>query len=221
VASIEDNAFTVADAVRRAFATQAAGRRRFIVAIAGPPGSGKSTLADAVVEALNSGGKTIAAAFPMDGYHFDDAILIARGDRPRKGAPHTFDVDGYRAMLDRLRNEPDKEIALPVFDRDLELSRGSARLISTKMRIIVSEGNYLLHGEAPWNGLAQAFDFTVFIRESEAELRRRLEARWLHYGFTSEQLAVKMEGNEMPNVRLVLEKARKADLEVGGAAIHG
>jgi pantothenate kinase len=215
MASVEANALRVAGAVNRAMEARGDSRKRFIVAIGGPPGSGKSTLADAVVERLNAG-STMAAGFPMDGYHFDDAILIARGDRPRKGAPHTFDVDGYAAMLKRLRDEPDSTIAVPVFDRDLELSRGSARLISPEARIIVSEGNYLLHGEAPWDGLAGAFDFTVFIRESEEELRRRLVARWLHYKFTPEQLHTKMEGNEMPNVRLVLNKARKADLEVGG-----
>jgi pantothenate kinase len=215
MASVEDNAKRVAEAVRGAFAAAGSSAHRFMVAIGGPPGSGKSALADAIVEALNAV-DNIAAAFPMDGYHYDDAILIARGDRARKGAPHTFDVDGYKAMLKRLRDEPGHEIAVPVFDRDLELSRGSARLISPQTRIIISEGNYLLHGDAPWDSLAQSFDFTVFIRESEAELRRRLEARWLHYGFNPQQLHDKMEGNEMPNVRLVLEKARAAHLVVGG-----
>jgi pantothenate kinase len=99
-----------------------------------------------------------------------------------------------------------------VFDRDLELSRGSARIIGPETRIIVTEGNYLLHDEAPWRGLAPLYDFTIFIRESEIELRRRLEARWHHYNFSPTQMHDKMEGNDMPNVRAVLAKARPADL---------
>ncbi len=52
----------------------------------------------------------------MDGYHFDDVILEARGDRPRKGAPHTFDAAGFYHLLTRLRGD-EPEVALLVFDR--------------------------------------------------------------------------------------------------------
>jgi pantothenate kinase len=189
---------------------------RFIVAIAGPPGSGKSTLAEAVAEAINANiGSDYATVFPMDGYHYDDAILEARGDRPRKGAPHTFDVDGYRHSLMRLRDAT-SDVAVPVFDRSLELSRGSARLITPQHKYIISEGNYLLLDQAPWSSLAPMFDLTVSIVEPEAELARRLHARWVYYGLTPDEITAKMEGNEMPNVRLVLNESRMADVVVGG-----
>ena len=190
-------------------------KSRFIAAIAGPPGSGKSTLAEAVAEAINTQtGINCATVFPMDGYHFDDAILEARGDRPRKGAPHTFDVDGYQHALQRLRQAA-SDVAVPVFDRSLELSRGSARLIAQQHRFIISEGNYLLLDQAPWNSLAPMFDLTISIVEPEAELARRLHARWVHYGLSPDEITAKMEGNEMPNVSLVLNGSRKADVVVG------
>ena len=193
----------------------AGGKNRFVTAIAGPPGSGKSTLADAVADAINAQtGRDCATVFPMDGFHFDDAILEARGDRPRKGAPHTFDVDGYRHALMRLR-EATSDVAVPVFDRSLELSRGSARLITPKHTFIISEGNYLLLDQAPWSNLAAMFDLTVAIVEPEAELARRLQARWVHYKLTPNEIIAKMEDNEMPNVRLVLNGSRKADVVVG------
>ena len=62
---------------------RATGQGRFLVALAGPPGAGKSTLAVALVTALGAGAKAV----PMDGFHYDDAVLIARGARNRKGAP--------------------------------------------------------------------------------------------------------------------------------------
>ena len=50
---------------------------RLLVAIVGPPGSGKSTLADALYAELARHGAS-SAVLPMDGFHYDDAILRAR-----------------------------------------------------------------------------------------------------------------------------------------------
>ncbi len=69
-----------------------------------------------------------AALVPMDGYHFDDAVLVERGFRPRKGAPQTFDVDGLERDLERIR-AGGRDVVVPVFDRSLELARAAARLI--------------------------------------------------------------------------------------------
>ncbi|NBZ87208.1 nucleoside triphosphate hydrolase [Stagnihabitans tardus] len=176
---------------------------RFIAALAGPPGAGKSTLAETLVGLLGPSSRVV----PMDGFHYDDAILIARGQRNRKGAPETFDVAGYRHLLSRLREED--EVAIPVFDRSLELSRGSADIVTRDHRILVTEGNYLLLNEAPWTELR--FDMTVMIEVPEAELDRRLLARWDFYGKTPEEARAWIDGNDMPNIRRVIHGSREAD----------
>lgn len=181
---------------------------RFIAALAGPPGAGKSTLAEAVVEALGADARVV----PMDGFHYDDAILNARGMRARKGAPETFDVAGYRHLLSRLVDED--EVAIPVFDRALELSRGSADLVTKDHRILVTEGNYLLLDEAPWTELSDFFDLTVMIDVPEAELDRRLLERWDFYGKTPEAARAWIDGNDMPNIRRVTRGSRPADVTV-------
>ena len=61
---------------------RAAGAQRFVVAIAGPPGSGKSTLAANLHEVLPEGSSVVV---PMDGFHFDDAMLEQRGTAPAQG----------------------------------------------------------------------------------------------------------------------------------------
>jgi pantothenate kinase len=181
---------------------------RFLTALAGPPGAGKSTLAAELVAALGQGAKAV----PMDGFHYDDAVLIARGARARKGAPDTFDVAGFRHLLTRLRTED--EVAIPLFDRDLEISRAGADIVGPDDRILIVEGNYLLLNEAPWPDLAPLFDLTIWIDVPEAELDRRLLARWAHYGKTPDQARAWIDGNDMPNIRRVVAGSRPADLVI-------
>jgi pantothenate kinase len=185
---------------------KATGQRRFITALAGPPGAGKSTLAAELVAALGSGAKAV----PMDGFHYDDAVLIARNARDRKGAPDTFDVQGFLHLLRRLRSED--EVAIPLFDRDLEISRAGADIVTADDRILIVEGNYLLLNEAPWPDAAPLFDLTVWIDVPEPELDRRLLARWAHFGKTPEQARAWIDGNDMPNIRRVTAGSRPADL---------
>lgn len=188
---------------------------RTITAIAGAPGAGKSTLAEALAERLNAAEPDCAAVFPMDGYHYDDRVLVPRGWRPRKGAPHTFDVAGYGHMLRRLRTNEEPEIAVPVFDREIEIARAGARLIPAAVRHIVTEGNYLLLDEAPWSDLAPLYDVTVFLDVPMTELERRLTERWR--ALDPDDFRVKMEGNDLPNARHVVGNSRPADYSIANA----
>lgn len=181
--------------------------QRLIIGIAGPPGSGKSTMADALCDALNTAKPGLAAVLPMDGFHFDDAVLVTRGWRPRKGAPHTFDVNGFLSVLDRLRANQEDEIAVPVFFREEEIAHNAARMIARQVGILIVEGNYLLLDQDPWTALR--FDTTIYLDVPKAELRRRLEDRW--QDLTGDALRAKMDENDMPNVELVLSCRRPAD----------
>ena len=187
---------------------KATGQGRFLTALAGPPGAGKSTLAAELVAALGQGAKAV----PMDGFHYDDRVLISRGARDRKGAPDTFDAQGFFHLLRRLRSEG--EVAIPLFDRDLEISRAGADIVTPEDRLLVVEGNYLLLNEAPWPQAAPLFDLTVWIDVPEAELDRRLLARWAHYGKTPAQARAWIDGNDMPNIRRVTRNSRAADVVV-------
>lgn len=189
---------------------RAASANRFVVAIAGPPGSGKSTLAESLLELLPEGA---SAVVPMDGFHFDDAVLGQRGLRQRKGAPETFDFAGFDALLTRIR-AGEAEIAIPVFDRSMELSRAGAAVIGPQVKFILVEGNYLLLDEAPWSGLGDRFDFSIFIDVARGELERRLLQRWHDHGRSDEAARAWVAGNDMPNVDRVLDHRRRADLVV-------
>ena len=91
--------------VERARRLATAGRRR-VLGITGTPGAGKSTLCEALLDALGQD----AVLVGMDGFHLANSELARLGRADRKGAPDTFDVDGYVALLNRLRRPGDAPI---------------------------------------------------------------------------------------------------------------
>lgn len=155
-----------------------------------------------------------AAIVAMDGFHLDNAVLEARGILARKGAPFTFDADGYAALLRRLRTEPNSDIAVPVFDRKLDLARAGGSIITPKHRFLIAEGNYLLLDDPAWAQMAGLFDLTIMLKADMAELRERLIKRWLGYGLDADQAGARALSNDIPNAELVVSKSIKADLEI-------
>lgn len=192
-------------------AEKAQGGGRVVAALAGAPGSGKSTVAERLCVALNARQAGLASVLPMDGYHYDDLHLVPAGLRPRKGAPETFDVGGLYHTLKRLRARDEDFVAVPVFDRDIEIARAGARMIGAEVPVIIVEGNYLLLGQAPWSRLRPMFDVAVLVDVPEPVLRDRLTARWRHYNLTPDEIAWKLDGNDLPNGRFVMAESRGED----------
>lgn len=192
------------------------GEARRLVAVAGPPGSGKSTFAERLHAEVAD--RIAAEVLPMDGYHYDDTVLNARGHRARKGAPFTFDVDGFAAMLARLRADEGRDVAVPVFDRSIEIARAGARIVRATTRLIIVEGNYLLLDDPDWARLRPHFDMTVFLMVPESVLAERLGARWLGYGLDAGVVRAKVEENDLPNARLVNTASVAADYEVANVS---
>jgi pantothenate kinase len=185
---------------------------RLIVAIAGPPGSGKSTFAEALFAQLRDSVGDAVALFGMDGFHLDNAVLDRRGLRARKGAPESFDANGYLHALQRLRDPDRKPVALPVFDRSMDLSRAAAVIVEPKHRIVLTEGNYLLLDEAPWSNARQFFDLTIYLDARDGLLEDRLRRRWLDLGLSRVDADKKALDNDMPNALLIKRKSVAADI---------
>ena len=93
---------------------------RIIVGLCGAPGAGKSTLAERLVAELNQHVPGTAVVVGMDGFHLAASVIAADDRASRRGAPDTFDPDGFAALLRRLRAMTDEVVYAPEYRREIE-----------------------------------------------------------------------------------------------------
>ncbi len=186
--------------------------RRAILGIAGNPGAGKSTLVELLLTRIAAiKGEQWIAHVPMDGFHLADAQLDRLGSRGRKGAPDTFDADGYAHLLGRIAQEDAVPVYAPGFDRTLEQPLAAALVVLPSARLIITEGNYLLLEEPRWARARAAMDAVWFVA-SEEELRvQRLVDRHIRFGKTPSEARAWVAGTDQPNADLVSATLGRAD----------
>ena len=186
-------------------------KNRYFIALSGPPASGKSTISEKLVKDLTLKGHN-SSILQMDGFHYDDQILKQKNLLLKKGAPETFDVMGFLNFLFRLQNE--NEVAIPIFDRSLELSRSSAVIISKETRVVIVEGNYILLKTHPWRELHKFFNSTIMINTKHEILEKRLIERWRSFNIPEEEIKQKVFENDLPNGVNVYKNSILADFKL-------
>ena len=118
----------------------------------------------------------------MDGFHLADAQLDRLGLRSRKGAPETFDAEGYAALLRRLVERTRSCVYAPGFERSLEQPLAAAMVVPPAARLVVTEGNYLLLPEARWQRARAALAEVWFVTGDDDQRRSRLVERHVTFG---------------------------------------
>ncbi|MEO6570167.1 MAG: nucleoside/nucleotide kinase family protein [Ilumatobacteraceae bacterium] len=183
---------------------------RRIIGIVGPPGCGKSTIAQRMVG--EHPGTHVAV--PMDGFHLAQRELRRLGRHERKGAPDTFDVDGYVSLLARLRDAADRTVYAPVFDRNIEEPIANAIAVEPHHTTVVTEGNYLLHTMGGWEAVRPLLDACWYVECDERLRIERLLARHVAHGRSPEEAQAWVRRVDGPNADLVRSRAHVADLVV-------
>ncbi|TFD26875.1 nucleoside/nucleotide kinase family protein [Cryobacterium cryoconiti] len=179
---------------------------RTLVGLAGAPGSGKSTVGEALVARLGDRAQLVS----MDGFHLPQARLVELGRRDRMGAPDTFDVDGFVALLRRLRAARGT-VTAPGFDRRIEEATPGAIRIGRERGLVVVEGNYLLHDEGGWAAARPLLDLTLFVGLEQGIRLSRLVARHERYGKTPGEAQAWALGPDEANARLIERTRGLAD----------
>lgn len=187
----------------------ASGQELRILGITGPPGTGKTTVAQLVAEIFSTAGAEVAGLAPMDGFHMSNAVLDDLDRHDRKGAPDTFDVWGFAAMLRRI-HEAEHPVLAPDYRRDLHEPIAAGILLDTR-GIVITEGNYLALDLPGWSDARESIDFLVHIDTPDAAVYRRLIARHEAFGKDRAAAAHWVRTVDAPNIALVQSCASRAD----------
>jgi len=197
----------VEQAVQRATAMAAAGRT--VLGIAGCPGAGKSTLSAAIAGRVAS-----SVIVPMDGFHMLNEDLVRLGRRNRKGAPDTFDVAAYVAQLAKIRGQDRRPITAPRYDRAASAPVPDAITIEPDVAVVITEGNYLLLDEAPWDAVRPLLDEVWFVVVDDAVRVPRLIARHIEFGKSPDEAREWVWRSDEANAVIVATTRDRADVVV-------
>ena len=147
----------------------------------------------------------------MDAFHIGHRVLVRRGQTDIKGAPETFDALGYIHLLHRIRAET-STIYAPEFDRDIEDSLAAVVEIGPEVRLVVTEGLYLVLNTPPWDGVRSLLDEAWFVHLADDERQRRMLGRHQRHGHDPEDAWRRTFGNDERNARLVNAAPNNPDL---------
>ena len=182
---------------------------RLVVGLVGAPGSGKSTIASELRTRLKEA-DLFAGLVAMDGFHLSDAVLDELDRHDRKGAPDTFDIDGYLAILDRVRTDGARRVLVPVYRRDLHEPVAAGGIVSGP-GIVVTEGNYLALETRGWGAVRERIDLLIHIDVPEDVLMTRLISRHEKFGKSPLDAGHWVRTVDLPNARLIATSVHRCD----------
>jgi pantothenate kinase len=184
---------------------------RVLIGIIGKPGAGKSTLSKFLLAKLP---KEFVTVVPMDGYHLSNKVLKDLKRADRKGAPDTFDVAGFISLVKRIRSEQTQNIYYPIFDRAIEESIAAQGVVTSATKVVIVEGNYLLHDDGGWEVCNDLLDESWMVDVDDDKRISRLISRHIAYGKDPEAAKAWAKGTDEVNAKLIERGRIRADFVV-------
>jgi pantothenate kinase len=178
----------------------AAAANRTIIGIIGKPGGGKSTLSKYLLKGMDP---TLVSVVPMDGFHLSNKVLKELGRSDRKGAQDTFDVKGFTTLIQRIKLDSADAIYYPVFDRSIEESIAAQGVVYPSTRVVIVEGNYLMHDQDGWQEISPLLDQSWYAFLDEDIRISRLISRHIAFGKDPESAKAWAKGSDQVNAELI------------------
>jgi len=151
----------------------------------------------------------------MDGFHLAHEHLETVELVNRKGAHYTFDAWGYLATLRRIsRQEPGEVVYAPKFDRSIEDSIAASVRVAVADHLVLTEGNYLLIDQPPWNEIRRYLSLSIYLDLDEEVRLERLIKRHVEFGKTLEHATRHVHESDQLNAHLVAGSRQYADFVV-------
>jgi len=179
---------------------RAAASTRMIIGIIGKPGGGKSTLSKYLLKEMDP---TLVSVVPMDGFHLSNKVLKELGRSDRKGAQDTFDVKGFTNLIERIKLDSADPIYYPIFDRSIEESIAAQGVVYPSTRVVIVEGNYLMHDKDGWEGISPLLDQSWYAFLDEDIRISRLISRHIAFGKDPESAKAWAKGSDQVNAELI------------------
>lgn len=187
------------------------GSQRVVLGIVGLPGAGKSTLTSWLQQQFGDA----VALFPMDAFHLSNLQLRRLARLERKGAADTFDVEGYIANLQRIKSAfSQSTVYLPAFHREIEESIAAEIAIRPEVKLVITEGNYLLLQQYGWGAVQKLLDECWFIEVNEQQRLQQLLQRHMKFGRTEQEAEVWIAQTDAPNAELIAKTANLAQRRI-------
>ncbi len=178
----------------------AAAANRTIIGIVGKPGGGKSTLSKYLLKGMDP---TLVSVVPMDGFHLSNKVLKELGRSDRRGAHDTFDVKGFTTLIQRIKLDSADAIYYPVFDRSIEESIAAQGVVYPSTRVVIVEGNYLMHDKDGWQEISPLLDQSWYAFLDEDIRISRLISRHIAFGKDPESAKAWAKGSDQVNAELI------------------
>jgi pantothenate kinase len=186
----------------------AASSTRTIIGIIGKPGGGKSTLSKYLLKGMDP---TLVSVVPMDGFHLSNKVLKELGRSDRKGAPDTFDVKGFTTLIERIKLDSVDPIYYPIFDRSIEESIAAQGVVYPSTRVVIVEGNYLMHDRDGWQEISPLLDQSWYAYLDEDLRISRLISRHIAFGKDPESAKTWAKGSDQVNADLIETGVARCD----------
>ena len=184
---------------------------RTIIGIVGKPGGGKSTLSKYLLKGMDP---TLVSVVPMDGFHLSNKVLKELGRSDRKGAQDTFDVKGFTTLIQRIKMDSAEPIYYPIFDRSIEESIAAQGVVYPSTRVVIVEGNYLMHDRDGWQEISPLLDQSWYAFLDEDVRISRLISRHIAFGKDPDSAKAWAKGSDQVNAELIETGVGRCDFLV-------